>query len=50
MSPSTKHFLRHHGEMVLGMAVLGLPTDWALSSVGADPHEYIHHHHAQVTA
>jgi len=40
MSPSTKHFLRHYGEMVLamflGMAVLGLPVDWALRSVGAD--------------
>src|SRR3954451_10397013 len=40
MSPSTKHFLRHYGEMVLamflGMAVLGLPADWALDSVGAD--------------
>ena len=40
MSPSLKHFLRHYGEMVLamflGMAVLGLPADWALSSVGAD--------------
>ena len=40
MSPSTKHFLRHYGEMVLamflGMAVLGLPADWALRSVGAD--------------
>ena len=35
-----KHFLRHYGEMVLamflGMAVLGLPADWALRSVGAD--------------
>ena len=40
MSPSTKHFLRHYGEMVLamflGMAVLGLPVDWAMRSVGAD--------------
>ena len=40
MSPSTKHFLRHYGEMVLamflGMAVLGLPADWAMRSVGAD--------------
>ena len=40
MSPSTKHFLRHYGEMVLamflGMAVLGLPADWALRSIGAD--------------
>jgi hypothetical protein len=40
MSPSVKHFLRHYGEMVLamflGMAVLGLPADWALRSVGAD--------------
>src|SRR4051794_19622621 len=40
MSPSVKHFLRHYGEMVLamflGMAVLGLPADWAMGSVGAD--------------
>ena len=40
MSASAKHFLRHYGEMVLamflGMAVLGLPVDWAMSSVGAD--------------
>jgi hypothetical protein len=35
-----KHFLRHYGEMVLamflGMAILGLPADWVMSSVGAD--------------
>jgi hypothetical protein len=35
-----KHFLRHYGEMVLamflGMAILGLPVDWMMSSVGAD--------------
>jgi len=40
MSPPVKHFLRHYGEMVLamflGMAVLGLPVDWAMSSAGAD--------------
>ena len=40
MSPTVKHFLRHYGEMVLamflGMAVLGLPADWAMRSVGAD--------------
>jgi hypothetical protein len=40
MSPSVKHFLRHYGEMVLamflGMAVLGLPADWAMRSLGAD--------------
>ena len=40
MSSSVKHFLRHYGEMVLamflGMAVLGLPADWAMRSVGAD--------------
>jgi hypothetical protein len=39
MNPSVKHFLRHYGEMVLamflGMAVLGLPVDWAMRSVGA---------------
>jgi hypothetical protein len=37
---SNKHFLRHYGEMVLamflGMAILGLPADWAMTSVGAD--------------
>jgi hypothetical protein len=40
MSASTKQFLRHYGEMVLamflGMAVLGLPADWAMRSIGAD--------------
>jgi len=40
MSPSAKHFLRHYGEMVLamflGMAVLGLPVDRAMSAAGAD--------------
>ena len=40
MSPSVKHFLRHYGEMVLamflGMALLGLPVDRIMSSVGAD--------------
>ena len=40
MSPSAKHFFRHYGEMVLamflGMAVLGLPADWAMRSIGAD--------------
>ena len=40
MSPSLKHFLRHYGEMVLamflGMAILGLPVDRVMSSVGAD--------------
>jgi len=40
MSPSLKHFLRHYGEMVLamflGMAILGLPVDRIMSSVGAD--------------
>jgi hypothetical protein len=40
MSSPVKHFLRHYGEMVLamflGMAVLGLPADWAMRSVGAD--------------
>ena len=40
MSPSVKHFLRHYGEMVLamflGMAILGLPVDRVMSSVGAD--------------
>jgi hypothetical protein len=40
MSPSVKHFLRHYGEMVLamfiGMAILGVPVDWAMGSAGAD--------------
>jgi hypothetical protein len=40
MSAGAKQFLRHYGEMVvamfLGMAVLGLPVDWAMSSAGAD--------------
>jgi hypothetical protein len=40
MSPTAKHFLRHYVEMVLamflGMAILGLPADWLMSSVGAD--------------
>jgi hypothetical protein len=40
MSPSAKHFLRHYGEMVLamflGMAILGLPVDWIMSTAGAD--------------
>ena len=36
MRSSVKHFLRPYDEMVLGMAVLGLPADWALRSVGAD--------------
>ena len=38
-SSSVKHFLRHYGEMVLamflGMAVLGLPVDWALRLASA---------------
>jgi hypothetical protein len=40
MSPSARHFLRHYGEMVLamflGMAILGLPVDRIMDSVGAD--------------
>ncbi len=40
MSAPAKHFLRHYGEMVLamflGMAVLGLPVDRAMSAAGAD--------------
>jgi uncharacterized membrane protein (UPF0182 family) len=39
MSAATKHFVRHYIEMVvamfLGMAVLGVPTEWALGAVGA---------------
>jgi hypothetical protein len=38
MSPATKHFIRHYGEMVvamfLGMAILGIPAGWALQAVG----------------
>jgi hypothetical protein len=38
MSPSTRHFIRHYAEMVaamlLGMAVLSLPTGAALSALG----------------
>jgi hypothetical protein len=45
MSPSTKQFLRHYAEMVvamfLGMAVLGLPADWAMDRVGADANEFM---------
>ena len=40
MSPATKHFLRHYGEMVvamfLGMAVLGYQVDWVMGRVGAN--------------
>jgi hypothetical protein len=39
MSAGTKHFIRHYVEMVvamfLGMAVLGLPTEWALGAFGS---------------
>ena len=39
MSASTKHFVRHYVEMVvamfLGMAVLGMPTEWALGAFGS---------------
>ncbi|HYZ61495.1 MAG TPA: hypothetical protein VE650_03505 [Acetobacteraceae bacterium] len=38
-SPATKHFIRHYVEMVvamfLGMALLGLPTEWALGAFGS---------------
>jgi hypothetical protein len=40
MSPVTKHFIRHYAEMVvamfLGMAVLGVPANWAMSAMGVD--------------
>jgi hypothetical protein len=40
MSPAARHFLRHYAEMViamfLGMVVLGMPANWALSAVGID--------------
>ena len=39
MSASAKHFIRHYIEMLvamfLGMAVLGLPTEWALGAFGS---------------
>ena len=39
MSPQTKHFVRHYAEMVvamfLGMAVLGMPTEWALGAMSS---------------
>jgi hypothetical protein len=39
MSASTRHFVRHYLEMVIamfaGMAVLGLPTGWALGAFGS---------------
>lgn len=39
LSSSTGHFIRHYIEMVvamfLGMAVLGLPAEWALGSAGS---------------
>jgi hypothetical protein len=42
-----KHFLRHYAEMVaamfLGMAVLALPTGWALGAVGSSWSD-LHHH------
>ena len=45
MSPQTKHFLRHYGEMVvamfLGMAVLGFPVDWVMDRLGADSNEFM---------
>jgi hypothetical protein len=38
MSASTKHFVRHYAEMVvamfLGMAILGIPTGWAMGAMG----------------
>jgi hypothetical protein len=38
MSPATRHFVRHYVEMVVvmfvGMGVLALPVDWALSAAG----------------
>jgi hypothetical protein len=38
MSPAIRHFARHYAEMVvamfLGMAVLWVPTSWALSAAG----------------
>jgi hypothetical protein len=38
MSPATRHFIRHYVEMVVvmfvGMGVLAMPVDWALSTLG----------------
>jgi hypothetical protein len=38
--PAVKHFVRHYAEMLaamfLGMAILGLPVDWAMTRIGAD--------------
>jgi hypothetical protein len=45
MSPLSKPFLRHYGEMVvamfLGMAVLGFPVDWVMDRLGADSNEFM---------
>jgi hypothetical protein len=45
LSPQTKHFLRHYGEMViamfLGMAVLGYPAGWGLDRLGATSDEFM---------
>ena len=45
MSPQTKPLVRHYIEMVvamfLGMAVLGLPVDWAMDRLGADSNEFM---------
>lgn len=39
MSPANRAFLRHYGEMVLamvlGMVVLGVPSEWALDALGS---------------
>jgi hypothetical protein len=38
MSPATRHFVRHYVEMAVvmfvGMGVLAMPVDWALSALG----------------
>jgi hypothetical protein len=43
MHPSLRHFVRHYVEMViamfLGMAVLGLPAEWALAALGTSTNE-----------
>jgi hypothetical protein len=45
MSPLSKQFLRHYGEMVvamfLGMAVLGFPVDWVMDRLGADSNAFM---------
>jgi hypothetical protein len=45
VSPQTKQLVRHYiemvGAMLLGMAVLGLPVDWAMNRLGANSNEFM---------